>query len=120
MYAAYRAGDLETSQRYFHPEVFVDVGTRADRSSGRGRDFLLETIASWVAAFDDWREDIEEVRDVDGRVYVVAVQHGRGKETGIELTQRYGIVYDIDDGLIVEMRMFPTAEDAAKSVGLST
>ena len=120
MYAAYKAGDLESAQAFFHPEVFVDVGTRADRSSGRGRAFLLETIASWVAAFEDWREDIEEVRDVDGRVYVAAMQHGRGKETGIEVTQRYGIVYDLAEGLIVEMRMFPRPEDAAEEVGLSS
>ena len=120
MYAAFSAGDLDGARALFHPDVFVDVGTRADRSSGRGRDFLLETIGSWVGAFDGWREDIEEMRDVNGRVYVAAMQHGRGKETGIEVSQRYGLVYDLQDEVIVEMRMFPRPEDAAAEVGLNS
>jgi hypothetical protein len=32
--------------------------------------------------FEGWREEIEEIREVDGRVYVAAVQYGRGKEPG--------------------------------------
>ena len=120
MYAAWRADDLEGARARFDPDVLVDVRGRADSGTGRGVEFLLQTIGSWVQAFEDWREDIEEMRDVDGRVYVAATQRGRGKETGIEITQRYGLVYDVKDGLIVRMMMFPRPEDAAAELGLSS
>ena len=120
MYDAWKAGDLEAAQARFDPEVLVDVRGRADSGTGRGVPFLLQTIGSWVEAFEDWREEIEEIRNVDGRVYVAATQHGRGRETGIEITQRYGLVYDVEDGLIVRMMMFPRPEDAAAELGLSS
>jgi hypothetical protein len=41
-----------------------------------------------VGAFDDWREDIEEVREVGRHVYVVLLQRGRAKGTGMELEAR--------------------------------
>jgi ketosteroid isomerase-like protein len=120
MYAGFHGGDIEAAGVHFDPDVVVDVRGRADTSLGKGIDFLLQTIASWVESFDGWREDIEEIRDVDGRVYVAAIQHGRGKETGIEVTQRYGLVYDLENGKITRMTMFPRPEDAAAELGLSS
>ena len=120
MYDAFHGGDLTSAGAHFDPDVLIDVRGRADTGTGRGTAFLLETIASWTSAFEDWREEIEEIREVDGRVYVAAVQRGRGKETGIEVTQRYGLVYDVEGGLIVRMTMFPRPEEAAAEVGLSS
>jgi ketosteroid isomerase-like protein len=120
MYEAFHSGDLESARAYFDPDVVVDVRGRADIGVGRGPDFLVQTIASWVEAFDDWREEIEDVREVEGRVLVVAVQHGRGKDTGIAVTQRYGIVYEVEGGAILGLTMYPRPEDAADALGLSS
>ena len=53
MYDAWKAGDLDAATARFHPEVLIDVRGRADSGTGTGVDFLLQTIGSWVAAFDD-------------------------------------------------------------------
>ena len=119
MYAAFHGGDAQGSLEHFHPEVTVDISRRGDGSVGRGHEFLSRAIAQWIGTFEDWREEIEEVRDAGDRVYVAAHQHGRGKGSGVELTQRYGIVYEVAGGRIVGMTMYPDRAEAAEAAGLS-
>jgi ketosteroid isomerase-like protein len=106
MYEAFHAGDGEGSLRHFAPDVTVDTSRRPDGTLGQGHEHLAATIGAWIGAFDDWSEEIEEIREVDGRVHVVAVQRGRGKGSGVAVEQRYGVVYEIEEALIVRMTLY--------------
>jgi ketosteroid isomerase-like protein len=117
MYAAFHRGDAEGALAHFHPDVEYDATMRVDGGTGRGREALGATIGHWVGAFDDWREEIEEVREADGRVCVVLVQRGRSKGAGIELEARYGVVYETDGETITRMTLYPDAAEALKRVG---
>jgi hypothetical protein len=86
MYEAFHLGDAEGALTYFHPEVVVDASVRVDAGIGDGRAELNAIVGRWVGAFDDWREEIEEIRDLGSRVLVLSTQYGKGK--GAESTSR--------------------------------
>ena len=103
MYDAFHSGDAEGAVGHFAPDVTVDVRDRPDVQGGKGHEALVRIIGSWVAAFDEWSEEIEEIRDLGDHVVVAAKQKGRGKGTGIEIEYRYALLYAVEDGKITSM-----------------
>jgi len=119
MYEAFHGGDGDRALSYFDPEVLLDASRRVDGGIVRGRDNLSATIARWVGTFDEWRQEIEAMRDVGDLVYVVATQRGRGKGSGVEVEVRYAVLYEIKGGKISRMTDYPDPSEALEAAGLS-
>jgi ketosteroid isomerase-like protein len=117
MYAAFYAGDFETALGQFDPNVLVDPVARPDLGVGKGREFVRDTVASWMAVFDDWSDEIGEIRDLGGRVLVLSSQRGRGKGSGVEVESQYALLYDLHGGAITSMRMYASAAEALAAAG---
>jgi ketosteroid isomerase-like protein len=119
MYDAFHGGDVEGALSHFAPDVLVDASTaRPDVAIGKGREHVGAVVASWITAFEEWREEIEEVRDLGGRVLVLSVQHGRGKGSGVEVEARYAILYDLHGEKITSLRMYRNPAEALEAAGL--
>ena len=118
MYSAFHGGDFERALSYFHEDVAVDATARVDGGTGRGRGELGRIIGQWLAMFDDWHEEIEEITDSSDQVGVVAVQSGRGRETGIETRSRYSVLYEVRDGAITAMKLYVDPDEAREHAGL--
>jgi ketosteroid isomerase-like protein len=118
MYEAFHGGDADGALAYFDPEVEVDASVRVDEGIGHGRDAVNAMVARWLAAWDEWREEIEEIRDLDSRVLVISKQRGRAKGSGIEVETRYAVLYEIQDDLIKAMTLYATAAEAIEAAGL--
>jgi ketosteroid isomerase-like protein len=112
MYGARDAGDAEGAMACFHPEVVLDATVRMDSGIVHGREELGRIIGEWVEAFDEWREEIHEIRDLGSQVYVVATQRGRAKGTGVEVESRYALLYEVEGGQITRMAMFSGEAEA--------
>jgi ketosteroid isomerase-like protein len=112
MYEAFHGGDAEGTLAYFDPEVVLDATRRFDGGLGRGHEELIAILGRWFGAFDEWREEIEEMRDLGANVYVVATQRGRGKGSGIETETRYAVVYELHGGRITRMTLYPEPAEA--------
>jgi ketosteroid isomerase-like protein len=112
MYEARDAGDAEGTMACFHPEVVLDATVRMDSGIVHGREELGRIIGEWVEAFDEWREEIHEIRDLGSQVYVVATQRGRAKGTGVEVESRYALLYEVEGGQITRMAMFSGEAEA--------
>ena len=110
MYEAFYGGDAEGALAHFDPDVEIDATARIDGGTGRGRKAVASLIGRWVGAFDDWREEIEEIRDAGEHVYVVARQHARGGG-GIEVEMRYAVVYEVRGDLISRMTLYNDPEE---------
>jgi ketosteroid isomerase-like protein len=119
MYEAFQAGDAERALAHFDQEVLVDATARVDTGVGRGRQAVSAIVGSWVAAFEDWSEEIEEVQDLGDQVCVVATQRGRGKETGLRVENRYAVLYEVRGDKITRMRMYPEPETALEAAAAS-
>ena len=117
MYAAYLAGEADRTLAYFHAEVAADFSIRGDTGPTEGREALGETVAAWVSTWDDYSEQIEEVRDLGDFVLVTASQRGRGKGSGVEIENRWGQLYKVDDGLITNVAMYGSPEEALEAAG---
>ncbi len=112
MYEAFRAGDGERLTLCFDEKVVGDTTANIDGRLSRGREELFGVIGEWVSGFENWNEEIEAMHDLDGRVCVVAVQRGRGKDSGIEIATRYAVMYDVRDGVITRMKLYGDPDEA--------
>ena len=70
--------------------------------------------------FDEWREEIAEIRDRGTQVYVLAVQHGRG--TGKRCRGGGALrvsIYEVKGDKIARMTMYGEPAEALEAAGLS-
>ena len=118
MYEAFHLGDFDGALAYFDPEVEVDASVRVDEGIGHGRDAVATMVGRWVGAWDDWREEIEEVRGLDRHVVVVSTQRGRAKGSGIEVETRYAVLYEIRGDTITRMVLHTGPAAALEAAGL--
>jgi ketosteroid isomerase-like protein len=120
MYEAFHSGDAEAALEHFDPEVLVDAtNARPDVPVGKGPESVGAVVSSWISAFDEWSEEIEEIRDLGSRVLVLSVQRGRGKGSGVEVEADYAILYDVDGGKITGLRMYRNPEEAVRAARLT-
>jgi ketosteroid isomerase-like protein len=119
MYEAFYRGDAKGALAYFDPEVEVDASRRADGGTGHGREELTAMIARWLGAWDEWSEEIEEMRDLGSQVFVTARQRGRGKGSGVDVENRYALIYELHGALITRMTSYAEYAEALEVAGLS-
>jgi ketosteroid isomerase-like protein len=119
MYEAFHKGDAESALAYFHPEVVVDASVRVDAGIGHGRDELNAIVSRWVGAWDDWREEIEELRDLGDRVLVLSTQYGKGRGSGVDVEARYALLYELQAEQITRLTMYDDPAKALEAAGLS-
>ena len=85
----------------------------------RGQEGFVTWIAQWLDAWDEFRIELVEVVAIDDQHVLVEVdQHGRGKGSGLEVTQR-GLAYlvTVGDGAVVRLYLYP---DRAAALAAAT
>ena len=118
MYDAFYARDV-AGLDYFDPGVVVDASHRVDGRVGKGYDELLTILGEWMSTWEDWREEVEEMREVGDRVLVVSTQRGRGKGSGVDWEGRFWMLYEIEEGRISRWTIYDDSDQALEAVGLS-
>ena len=119
MYEAFHGGNAAGALACFDPEVEVDLTRRLEGGIGHGHDELNRMISEWMGTFDEWHEEIVEIRDRGPQVYVLAMQHGRGKGSGAEVEERYALIYEVKGDKIARMTMYGEPAEALEDAGLS-
>ena len=71
---------------------------------------------SWVAL----RWEVEEIRDLGGRVIALGRIQGRGRDSGAGIDARGAWVADLHDGLITRFQTYSDRSKALDAVGLGT
>lgn len=102
-----------------HPEFEMTTppGLAAEPDTYRGR----EGMRRYWDSFGDGMEDIEflplELEDLGGgRVLNKALLRGKGRTTGIEVTQEVVLVWEVRDAMAYKVNVFATGEEARASV----
>jgi ketosteroid isomerase-like protein len=73
-----------------------------------------------VGAWESFRHELRELIDCgDDRVLLAGWQTGRGKGSGVEISEENFSVYTVRDGKIVSQRMFRHRAEALEAAGLS-
>jgi ketosteroid isomerase-like protein len=119
MYAAFTSGDATTALSYFDPEIVVDATHRVDGRVGRGFEELGRILAEWMSTWDEWHQEVEEMRDLGDSVLVIETQRGLGKGSGVQWEGRFGMLYEMRGGKITRWTIFDDLRKALEAAGLS-
>jgi ketosteroid isomerase-like protein len=89
----------ESGIEFFHPDV--EWSTPHPGATVHGRDELLAFLRSFMGAWAEYTNTLEEIRPLpDGRVLVLFTEVGRGRSSGVETTLNPGALVEFEDGLI--------------------
>jgi ketosteroid isomerase-like protein len=120
MFEVYNERSFEEHLDLLDPEIVWDVSRVEfpDAASYSGRGELLGFTKDWGGEFEYERVEAEEVIDAGDRVVTMVHQRGRGKASGIEIAQRYAMVWTLRDGRAARVDLYPTLEEAREAAGL--
>ncbi|HEU0024570.1 MAG TPA: nuclear transport factor 2 family protein [Thermoleophilaceae bacterium] len=114
LHDAWARGDF--ALELFHPDV--EWSTPHPGAELRGRDDLHSFLRSFMGAWAEYTNELEEIRELpDGRVLVLFTETARGRRSGVETQLSPAALVTIRDGLIVRYEGL-VREDALRSVGL--
>ena len=87
LYAAWERGDF-SSMEWAHPEIEWVFADGPDPGSRTGVAGMAEGYRGWLGAWEEFRVEPEEYRELDSeRVLVLTRWGGRGKTSGLDLGQ---------------------------------
>ena len=75
-------------------------------------------VEEWMDAWDAFRIDPEEFIDGGDAVVAVVRDWGRGRGSGVEVTDRWFYAYRLRDGRVVSWRLCGSRAEALEAVGL--
>jgi ketosteroid isomerase-like protein len=87
----------------------------------RGRDAMHSSLSALFDAWESYRLEPEEVRDVDDdRVVAVVREAARGRTSGLEVESRWGYLITIREGLITRVEAYRDADRALEAAETAT
>jgi ketosteroid isomerase-like protein len=122
IYAAWERGD-HSSVEWMHPEIeFVrldgpEPGTRTGLAGWH------KGSRGWLSAWEDWRVEADEYRELDGeRVLVLDHASGRGRTSGLELAQlrtKGANLFHLRYGKVTRLVLYSDRERALAELGIA-
>jgi ketosteroid isomerase-like protein len=123
LYAAFsrlaRTGEItEYVTKNFDPEC--EYWPVEEASPVRGHGGLIRWIERWLEAWDDTWEETEEILEIGEMVVVSTYVYGRGRVSGMEISQRLIDVFELRDGKVLRITEYLDPREALEAAGLST
>ena len=120
--AAWERGDFG-SAGWAHPEIEYEIEDGPAPGRWTGLAGLAEGWRSWLNAFEDFRAEAEEFRELEGERVLALVQFsGRGRASGLDVgqTQSKGAnLFHLRGGKVTRLVTYVDRERAIEAVGLS-
>ncbi len=102
------------------PEIeWIEDPQRADARTFRGHEGVLASWTQWLAGFDEYGAELEEVRDCGDSVLVTMREEGRGRASGATVSGRNYLVMTFREGKILRYQEFYDEAAALEAAGLS-
>jgi ketosteroid isomerase-like protein len=121
IYAAWERGDF-TSAEWAHPEIEYVFADGPSPGSWKGLAGLEEGFRSFASAWDEYRLEPDEFRELDAeRVLVLDHGVGRGKTSGLELREmgtKGAHLFHIRDGRVIKFVAYFLRERALSDLGV--
>jgi ketosteroid isomerase-like protein len=96
----------------------VPPGISIGQEVYRGRDEVQRGFAEWLAAWDAFRFEPEEMLDHGDHVVVGGLQIGRGRGSGVEVRFPTFHVFTLRDAKVTRHRSYRHRSEALEAVGL--
>lgn len=112
----WRRGD--SARELFDPEIEWST-PHPDGSAIRGREELLALLRRSAGAWQDFRLELDEIRDVGGhRDLVLFLESARGRVSGLETRVRPTGIWTVRDGRAISFKAYGDRTEALEPVGL--
>ncbi len=98
---------LDPAVEYVNPEDAVEPGTRRGIEAFRGA--VRKTFEAW----EYWRAEPEELREIGDSVVAVVRNRTKGRGSGLEFEDRESALWTFRDGKLTRYAWFHGAGDAA-------
>jgi ketosteroid isomerase-like protein len=98
-------------------EFVIADGPEAGRRTGRAG--LLPSVHEFGNAWDEYRAQVEEYREVDDGVLVLTYATGRGKASGLEIGEQRANFFRLRAGKVTSLVVYWDRARALADVGLA-
>ena len=78
----------------------------------RGHDGVRASWEQWLENFDEYGVEIETVEDHGDRVFMAALEHGRGSASNADVRSHIYVLYTFRDGKVLRYQEFYDEQDA--------
>ena len=108
---------LDTEIEWFGPP---DISAAGEPGSGlsRGHEGVRRSLARWVGAWDEYSFELRRLTGCGDDVLVEGWHHGRGKTSGVEVSEEIFSVWTLEAGQAVRQRMFRDRMEALEAAEL--
>jgi len=83
-----------------------------------GREGMVQFLAEWTAAWEDWRMELEEVHEAGDKVVAVLRQKARSRASGLPVEMVFAQVWTMRDGMYARMDMYSDVAEALAGAGV--
>jgi len=119
IYANWERGDFSNAE-WAHPEMEYTIADGPQPGTWIGH--MPKGFRDWTSAWEGYRTEAEEYCELDAeRVLVINRNSGRGKTSGIELSQlqaRGAMVFHIRDAKVTHLAAYLERDRALADLGL--
>jgi ketosteroid isomerase-like protein len=122
MYDEMARGNFWAAREVFDPEIEWEWSPRMEAITGRrtyrGISEVEASTRDWLATWDRFWVEAEDMTDLDGEVLVLTRQRGRARGSDVEVEIEAAEIWTMNAGVAVRYRSFDTREDAMRAAGL--
>ena len=122
IYAAWERGDFSSAE-WADPNIEFVIADGPSPGTWTGLSGLAEGHRAWLSAWEGFRSEAQEYRELDDeRVLVLSQYSGRGKTSGLELGQmraKGAGVAQIRDGKVTRLVWYTNRDRALADLGLA-
>ena len=123
IYAAWERGDYSFND-WAHPEIQFVLADGPSPGTRRGLTGMTEGWRDFLSVWEEFSSVVEGYRELDDeRVLVLHHWGGRGKTSGLEVTQmtaKAATVFHIRDGKVTRLVIYFDRERAFAALGLAS
>jgi ketosteroid isomerase-like protein len=89
-----------------------------EASTIRGHHALIRWVERWLEAWDDAWDEVDEITQVGETIVAAITVHGRGRLSGMEVSQRLFDVFELRNGRVVRITEYLDPDQALEAAGL--
>ncbi len=93
--------------------------TSVEGSTYRGHDGVRRYFADMADAWQEWRNEVIEIREVSPDAVLSELTFRGTGRSGVDVELRSAIVWVFAEGKVLQMHAYPTPEGALEAAGLS-
>jgi ketosteroid isomerase-like protein len=123
IYASWERGDW-SSAGWAHSQIEFDIADGPEPGIRIGIAAMAESWQEWLSAWEDYRIEAEEYRELDQECVLVLNRYGgRGRTSGLEIGEaggtRAATIFYVRDGKVIRLVGYNNRDRALVDLGLA-